>query len=274
MDQPASGQSIARAAWFKKGAQCYGPGLTTTTLPPGERLLRFDALAVGYQAQPILPPLSAAVGAGELWAVIGANGAGKSTFVRTALGLQAPVSGTVSRRAGLRLAYLPQQSALDAIFPVSVADFVAMGRYGDGNGVFAPRGLAPLVQAALEEAGAAALAGRLLRDLSGGQRQRVLMARALITDADLIFLDEPTAALDIASEREVLGLIERLRARRGAAVVMVTHLVEDGLERADRALLLDRDHQVALAATPRELRDAPAFAQLYGRFVGRGADAP
>jgi ABC-type multidrug transport system ATPase subunit len=101
----------------------------------------------------------------------------------------------------------------------------------------------------------------------------VLVARALLTDADLIFLDEPTAALDIASEREVLGLIERLRARRGAAVVMVTHLVEDGLERADRALLLDRDHQVALCAAPRTLRAAPQFAQLYGRFAGRG-EAP
>ncbi len=242
-------------------------------LPPGERLLRFEALAVGYQGAAILPPLSATIAAGELWAVIGANGAGKSTFVRTALGLQRPVSGSIDRRPGLKLAYLPQQSALDTIFPISVSDFVGMGRYGDGNGVFAPPGLAGLVRAALAEAGAAALAPQQLRDLSGGQRQRVLMARALVTDADLIFLDEPTAALDIAAEREVLALIERLRARRGAAVVMVTHLVEDGLERADRALLLDRDHEVALVATPRELRAAPAFAQLYGRFAGAGGRA-
>ena len=112
-----------------------------------------------------------------------------------------------------------------------------------------------------------------LRDLSGGQRQRVLIARALATDADLIFLDEPTAALDAAAEREVLELIERLRGKRGAAVVMVTHLVEDGLERADRALLLDRDRGVALAATAREIRSAPEFAHIYGRFVGRGAGA-
>ena len=239
--------------------------------------MRFDAVAVGYDGQAILPPLSAAIAAGELWAVIGANGAGKSTFVRTALGLQRPIAGAISRRPGLRLAYLPQQSSLDPIFPISVTDFVAMGRQGNGNhsGLFARRARrdhADAVRAALDEAGVAPLARRQLRDLSGGQRQRVLMARALVTDADLVFLDEPTAALDLASEREVLSLIERLRARRGAAVVMVTHLVEDGLERADRALLLDRDHEVALAGTPSALRAMPAFAQIYGRFVGRSAE--
>jgi ABC-type multidrug transport system ATPase subunit len=100
------------------------------------------------------------------------------------------------------------------------------------------------------------------------------MARALATDADLVFLDEPTAALDAASEREVLDLIDKLRARRGAGIVMVTHLVEDGLERADRALLLDRDHNVAVQATAKDMRALPEFAHVYGRFIGRGEVSP
>ena len=102
----------------------------------------------------------------------------------------------------------------------------------------------------------------------------MLVARALATDADIVFLDEPTTALDTASEREVLNLIERLRARRGAAVVMVTHLVEDGLERADRALLLDRDHGVALATPAKEMHAAPEFQHIYGRFLGRAGERP
>ena len=217
-------------------------------LPAGERLLSTDGLVVGHEGAAILPPLSMTIAAGELWAVIGANGSGKSTFVRTALGLVPPVAGKVEARPDLRLAYVPQQSALDAIFPISVFDFVLMGLQGPGNvtllGATARHGAR--AAAALDEAGARALARRQLRDLSGGQRQRVLIARALATDADLMFLDEPTTALDAAAEHEVLQLIETLRAKRGAAVVMVTHLVEDGLERADRALLLDRDHGVAL----------------------------
>jgi ABC-type Mn2+/Zn2+ transport system ATPase subunit len=236
----------------------------------GQPLIRAHALQVGYGGAAMLPPLTLAVRPGELWAVIGPNGAGKSTFVRTLLGLTRPVGGAVERAPGVRLAYVPQQEALDPIFPVAVRDFVLMGRQGPG-GVFGRAAAADraAVDAALTEAGAAALAGRQLRDLSGGQRQRVLMARALARDADLVLLDEPTAALDLPSERDVLALIEKLRARRGAAVMMVTHLVEDGLERADHALLLDRDHDVALAMPARELRQAPEFQHIYGRFVGR-----
>src|SRR3954471_2566643 len=239
-------------------------------LPPGERLLSTDALVVGHDGTPILPALSMTIAAGELWAVIGSNGSGKSTFVRTALGLVPPVGGRVERRADLRLAYVPQQAALDVIFPISVLDFVLMGLQGPHNVTLIAHGAnVARAAAALEEAGAAALQRRQLRDLSGGQRQRVLIARALATDADLVFLDEPTTALDATAEHEVLALIERLRAKRGAAIVMVTHLVEDGLERADRALLLDRDHGVAFAAPAAEMRAAPAFQRLYGRFLAR-----
>src|SRR6185436_5704419 len=243
-------------------------------LPPGERLVSTDSLVVGHEGAAILPPLSMTIAAGELWAVIGPNGSGKSTFVRTALGLVEPVSGTLQRRAGLRLAYVPQQSALDAIFPISVLDFVLMGLQGPENvTLLARRANAVRAAAALEEAGARALERRQLRDLSGGQRQRVLIARALATDADLVFLDEPTTALDATAEHEVLELTEQLRAKRGAAVVMVTHLVEDGLERADHALLLDRDHGVAVQATAAGMRALPEFARVYGRFVARGGEA-
>ena len=244
-------------------------------LPPGERLLSADGLVVGHEGAPILPPLTMTVGAGELWAIIGPNGSGKSTFVRTALGLTPPVGGKVEARPGLRLAYVPQQSALDAIFPISVLDFVLMGLQGPGNVTLLGRsGHAARAAAALEEAGAGPLERRQLRDLSGGQRQRVLIARALATDADLVFLDEPTTALDAAAEHQVLELIEKLREKRGAAVVMVTHLVEDGLERADRALLLDRDHAVALPAPAAAMRTLPEFVHVYGRFIGRGEAAP
>jgi len=238
-------------------------------------LLRFEDLRVGYDRRSILPPITAAIAPGELWAVIGPNGAGKSTFVRTLLGLQPPVAGRVERAPGLRMSYVPQQSALDTIFPISVNEFVLMGRQKPGRF----RGLPSRVdrdaaRAALEEVDAADLARRQLRDLSGGQRQRVLIARAIASRAALFVLDEPTSALDISAEQQVMELIGALRARHDAAVVMVTHLVEDGLERADRALLLDRDHEVALAATASELRAHPAFAHLYGRALARAEVTP
>jgi zinc transport system ATP-binding protein len=246
------------------------PPSSAATLPRGAPLVTAGALAVGYAGIAILPPITITIGAGELWAIIGPNGAGKSTFLRTVLGLERPVDGTVRRAAGTRFGYVPQQGALDPIFPISVMDFVLMGRQGPGNVVgHWRRADREVAAAALAQARVGELARRQLRDLSGGQKQRVLMARALAQNADVIFLDEPTAALDLPSEREVLALIEQLRARRGAAVVMVTHLVEDGLERADRALLLDRDHGIAFAGSAAEMHAAPAFHRLYGRFIAR-----
>jgi len=233
-------------------------------------LLRAVELRVGYDKRGILPPITATIAPGELWAVIGPNGAGKSTFVRTLLGLQPPVAGRVERAPGLRMSYVPQQSALDTIFPISVAEFVLMGRQAPGQFVgLSSRADRDVARAALEEVDAADLARRQLRDLSGGQRQRVLIARAIASRAALFVLDEPTSALDISAEQQVMELIGALRARHDTAVVMVTHLVEDGLERADRALLLDRDHDVALAATAAEMRASPAFAHIYGRALAR-----
>jgi zinc transport system ATP-binding protein len=239
----------------------------TAPRPP---LLRVVELSVGYDRREILPPISASISPGQLWAVLGPNGAGKSTFVRTLLGLQPPVGGRIDRTGGLRMSYVPQQSALDTIFPISVIEFVLMGRQEPGRYFGLPgRADREAARGALVEVDAVELARRQLRDLSGGQRQRVLIARAIASGAGLFVLDEPTAALDIAAEHQVLELIGRLRARRDAAVVMVTHLVEDGLARADHALLLDRDHGVALAAPARDLRASAAFERLYGHTHAR-----
>jgi ABC-type Mn2+/Zn2+ transport system ATPase subunit len=242
----------------------------------GQPLIRAQALEVGYGGVGLLPALSVDVARRELWAVVGPNGAGKTTFVRTLLGLERPVAGSVTMEPGLRLAYVPQQGALDAIFPVSVRDFVLMGRQGRGRLVGgASAADREAAAAALAEAGAEAFARRQLRDLSGGQRQRVLMARALARDADLVVLDEPTNALDRRAEADVLALIEKLRARGpGAAVVMVTHLVEDALARADRALLLDRDHGIALATRAAALHDTPEFQHVYGHHAARPTSLP
>jgi ABC-type Mn2+/Zn2+ transport system ATPase subunit len=276
---------------------------------PGERaseaLLVAAALEIGHDGAAILPPIELRIERGSFWAIIGPNGSGKSTFVRTILGLDRPIRGAVTRAPDLRAAYMPQQATLDPIFPIRVLEFVLMGRIvrrrsappprpaggagtgarggaggrdadhggpGTHGGLMGPPTREDLraARAALRDVRAAELERRLLRDLSGGQRQRVLFARALAADANLYVLDEPTAALDIATEREVLGLISALRDQRGAAIVMITHLVDDGLSRADRALLLDRDHGTTLAGSAAEVRTAPELLRLYSPLHGHG----
>src|SRR5262245_30044734 len=141
-----------------------GGAMLSRVAEPGQPLIRAEALSVGYGGVPILPPITVPIAAGELWAVIGPNGAGKSTFVRTLLGLERPVGGSVQRARDVRLGYVPQQGALDPIFPVSVLDFVLMGRQGPGNVVGRTgRADAEAAAAALSEAGVRELARRQLR---------------------------------------------------------------------------------------------------------------
>ena len=279
------------------------PGGRDEGTSSADPLLVAAALEIGHDGAAILPPMDLRIERGTFWAIIGPNGSGKSTFVRTILGLDRPIRGAVTRAPDLRAAYMPQQATLDPIFPIRVLEFVLMGRIdrrrvapqpravGGSGGAGAGGGRAPdhgargthgglmgppsrddlqAARAALRDVRAAELERRLLRDLSGGQRQRVLFARALAADANLYVLDEPTAALDIATEREVLGLISALRDQRGASIVMITHLVDDGLSRADRALLLDRDHGTTLVGPAAEVRSAPELLRLYSPLHGHG----
>lgn len=173
-----------------------------------------DRLEIGYGRAPLLPPISLSVGRGEFWAVVGRNGSGKTTWFRTLLGLQPPVGGAVIHPGGPpRATYIPQRQGYDPIYPLTAAQVVAMA-VDRGWSFTRPRAGGDAVRAALAEVGAAELASRTFRSLSEGQKQRVLLARLVAAEADVAFLDEPTAAMDRVAEREALALLDRVRAPR------------------------------------------------------------
>ncbi len=228
-------------------------------------LLRLDRLVVGYAGKPLLPPIDVEVREGEFWVLLGRNGAGKTTVLRTILGLVPPVSGAVRQPAGpLRLGYLAQHVAFDPLYPVSVRDMVADGTLRGWS--FLRPGPRPteVVDRALHAVGIADLARRRFRSLSGGQKQRTLFARMLATGAELVLLDEPTQGMDALAAREVLDLLVRLKAEYGLTVIVVTHHLDVAQQRADRVLFLDAEHRAVRAGpTAQVLRD-PAFEARYG----------
>ncbi len=190
----------------------------------GETLLRFRDVSLGYGAKRILSGLNFSIEAGDYAAIVGANGAGKTTLLRAVLGQLRPSSGTIERPRELRFGYVPQARALDETFPLSALEVALMGRYGRLGIARRPqREDVDAAREALRDVGGEAFTGHLFRELSGGQKQRALIARALAVQPDVLMLDEHTAGLDIASERGISGLVDKLQRERGLTVVMVSH---------------------------------------------------
>jgi zinc transport system ATP-binding protein len=227
-------------------------------------LLSCAALRVGYGGRAILPPIDLAIGPGEFWVVLGRNGSGKTTLFRTLLGLQAPISGTVSRGAhDLRFAYVPQRTAFDPLVPMLAREVVRQG-CERGLSVLAPRvARPPIVRSSLEEVHAWDLAERSFRSLSEGQKQRVLLARLIASEAHLALLDEPTAAMDAVAEREAFGYLDELRRKRATTIVVVSHYLGVAHAYADHAVFLDNEASEVVVGEPGEVVCHPAFRLRY-----------
>lgn len=191
--------------------------------------LKVQQLNVNYDKTPVLWDISLEVPTGVLVGIIGPNGAGKSTLIKAALGLVKPMSGKVEffgeslKTARLRVGYVPQRESVDWDFPITVRDLVLMGRYGCLGLFKRPRDADwAAVEHYLEVVGMSSYADRQISQLSGGQQQRVFLARALAQEADLYFMDEPFAAVDLATEAVIVDLLKQLRAK-GKTVFVVHH---------------------------------------------------
>jgi zinc transport system ATP-binding protein len=236
-------------------------------------LFACEQLRVGIAGRAILPPIGLTVKAGQFWAVVGRNGAGKTTWLKTLLGLLPPVSGHVQSARDVRVSYLPQRSGLDDLYPLLAREVVSLGVErgwsflgGPGAGRHKDR-----VARALAEVDAGALAEQPFRSLSEGQKQRVLFARLVAGDAEVAILDEPTSAMDRVAEREAFELIRKLQQSYGLAVLVVSHYLTVVREFADHALLLDADSEKVVVGTPEQVFEHPAFRKGYGDFA---AEAP
>jgi len=203
-------------------------------------VLQVRELALGYPGLSLCRKLSFDIEAGSTLAVLGANGTGKTTFIKTLLGLIKPLEGDLQWMSGRpsEIGYLAQMSEFDRRFPIRVKDLAAMGQW-KGLGLFAglDRNRRNRVTAALSEAGVADIADHPLHTLSGGQLQRAMFARVIMQDAPLILLDEPFAAIDQNTEAYLLGIIERWR-KEGRAVLLVVHDLSSVLDHCSHALLL------------------------------------
>lgn len=198
-------------------------------LHDGKLALQVHQLTVNYDKTPVLWDISLKVSSGKIVGIIGPNGAGKSTFIKTALGLLHPISGKIEffgqslKEVRRRVAYVPQRESVDWDFPITVRDLVLMGRYGS-LGLFRwPRKADwAAVDHYLELVGMTSYADRQISQLSGGQQQRVFIARALVQEADVYFMDEPFSGVDMGTETAIMNILRQLKDK-GKTVFVVHH---------------------------------------------------
>ncbi|HHK9759930.1 TPA: ABC transporter ATP-binding protein [Klebsiella quasipneumoniae subsp. similipneumoniae] len=223
------------------------------------RSLSLEALRYGHR-QPLFAPLTLACRPGEIWAVLGANGRGKSTLLDTLTGVLPPLSGRAQCEGGVAL--VPQ--SFRPAFRWRVSDVVLMGRARHVDLFAQPdEEDARRVEQALAQLGIAALAGDDFDALSGGQQQLVLIARALVSASQNILLDEPCSALDLGNQQVVLQLIDDLAHRQARTVLFTTHDPNHALQVASHTLLLLPEGQW-LAGETAEVLSETHLRQAYG----------
>jgi ABC-type cobalamin/Fe3+-siderophores transport system ATPase subunit len=207
-------------------------------------------VSVRHGNQTVLKEISLTINEGEFVTVVGPNGAGKTTLLKMINGLQETSAGLVNvmgcnvnhhngHVVRKRIGYVPQIVSIDPRLPISVQEVVMMGRFGRMGVLRRPGGTdREVVDGVMELTGTGSLASRPIGHLSGGEQQKVAIARALAQQPELLLLDEPTANLDLAAQRDIAQLVGQIYAQEELTIVLVTHFIDRIPPSCSRAVLM------------------------------------
>lgn len=231
--------------------------------------LYVDQLSVNYDKTPVLWDVHCEIPEGKLVGIIGPNGAGKSTFLKALLGMARPLSGQIEffgkpyKKVRQKIAYVPQRTSVDWDFPITAFEVVLMGRYGKlGLLKWAKAADRQAASRALDMVGMLPFADRQISQLSGGQQQRLFIARALLQDADLYLMDEPFAGVDMATEKAIIALMDKLKVQ-GKTLLVVHHDLSTVDSYFDWVIMLNT---CLIASGPvSEVFHTEAILRTYGR---------
>lgn len=217
-----------------------------------ETLMSLHNVSVIRNGNAIVDDISLSISRAEIVTLIGPNGSGKSTLVKTALGLMDADKGSIIRAQGLSMAYVPQSMDIDQTLPITVKRFMRL----------AQRTKLTQIQNALHKTGAEDLLDANLHTLSGGEMRRVLLARAIMSNPDLLILDEPTAGVDISGQSALYALIHGLRDDLGCAILLVSHDLHIVMAATDKVVCLNR--HLCCSGSPESVSQSAEFTHLFG----------
>ncbi len=220
--------------------------------------IEVENLKVTFNGQPVLNNLNFALKKGEIAVIIGPNGAGKTTLIKAILGL-VPYSGKIRvlgekiSKVTHRVGYVPQKFSFDKTFPLTVCEFLKLT---------VSRKDPEKVSAVLDEVDVKNCKDKMLGELSGGQLQRVLIARALLNDPEILFLDEATTGVDIEGARTFYEILEHLNKTHNVTIVIISHEVSMVHTFATEVLCLNKD--LYCKGIPKSVITDEMLKKLYG----------
>jgi zinc transport system ATP-binding protein len=230
-----------------------------------KNIVEVKNISFSYGKEPVLEDISFAVHQGDYLGMIGPNGAGKTTLLKIMLGLLKPDNGSINLfniplsefKDWQKIGYVPQKATnFDTAFPVTVYDVVMMAVKKNNR---------TMVRKVLEQVGMWEYKDRLIGDLSGGQQQRVFIARALVTNPEIIFLDEPTTSIDQQMHDEFYELLRKLNRGSGLTLVTISHDVEMVTKEAMHIACIDRT--LVCHTSPEEFLKDSESKNIWGQNI-------
>jgi len=222
-----------------------------------EVLIEARSLSLRFGDKDVLDDVSLKIHPGEIVTLIGPNGAGKTSLVRLVLGLQKPNSGSIQKKSGLKVGYMPQKLHVEPSLPLTVRRFLSLASQ-DSHAI----------DSALQRTGVYHLRNSPMQALSGGETQRVLLSRALLRKPDLLVLDEPVQGVDVAGQSALYRLITEIRDQLQCGVLMVSHDLHLVMAATDTVVCLNQ--HVCCHGHPEAVTEDPAYLELFGQVSNSG----
>jgi zinc transport system ATP-binding protein len=235
-------------------------------------IIELDRVCFSYNSEEVIKDVSLQIHRGDYVGIVGPNGGGKSTLLKLMLGILKAKDGTVKLfgkdiqdfKQWSKIGYVPQKTHIEMNFPVTVEEMVAMGRYGKrGLFRFPTKEDKEKTFDALKQVDMLEYKDRQMSALSGGQQQRVIIARALATEPEVIFLDEPTVGVDVKTQKQFYSLLRKLNAELDLTLVLVSHELDVVAHEATELGYVNRT--LEYYGEPEEFLKGAYFHELIGK---------
>ena len=222
-----------------------------------ETLIQAIGLCVNRHSKDILKDVSLEVKNNDFITIVGPNGAGKSVLLECLMGTFIPNSGSIKRKKNISMGYIPQNFSLEKSMPISVKRFLNLNK----------KFLQVNLDRAIEETGILSILNSNLATLSGGELQKVLLARSLLSNPELLILDEPAQNLDIKSQLNFYNLLNEIFENRNLSILMVSHDLHMVMASTRKVICLF--NHICCSGEPQKVAKDPEFINLFGNDMAK-----